>query len=272
MFKKSACLMFTALVSMMGAAGVHAADTTETFDIGATDFEFYLGFDGIGLEKCEKTISAETVVGYGFMDAFSSYLALAGESNEYFSEGSGGVDFAIFGTPVDTDHFDLDLVLGAGYGVDEFGVTPALELNFDLAPELAVWGIYLRIEETLAGRDESVEDDPTTPNTDESKRHFAFAPTTGLVLGGYWTLIENHQLLFECDMGIADNPADDEDRMEIGGVALGYNVALNDTVELINQVSLDIPQSGEDFAVGISTGLIITMPTAEEMSNGKCGK
>jgi hypothetical protein len=236
------------------------ADTCEVFDVGATDFEFYLGYDGIGLDKYEGALSGEVVAGYGFMDGFSGYISAAGESNEYFTTGSGGLAFGIFGTVVDTDHFDLDLFLNVGFTAEEFGLTPALELNFDLEPDLALWGIYLRVEQALAGRDESTEDDPATAGVDESRTKYTFASTTGLTVGTYYTVAENHQLLLEFDMAFANNPAAGEDTTELGRVALGYNVMLTDAIEMINQVSFDIPQSGEDFAMGVSTGIIVTMP------------
>ena len=248
------------LACMFPVQAAYAADTTETFDVGATDFEFCLGFDGLGLDKYEKTVSGEALLGYGFMDGFSGYLAASGESNEYFGDG-GGLSFGVFGTPLDTEHIDLDLFLDAGVGSDEFGVTPALELNFDRAPDLELWGVYLRVEEGLAGRDESVDDDPTTA-ADESETKFVLAPATGLTFGTYWTVAPEHQLLLEYDMSLANNPGDDEDTLEIGGVALGYNVVLSESIELINQVYFDLPQSEEDFAFGFGFGIIVTMPSA----------
>ncbi len=246
----------------------YAVDTTETYDVGATDYEFYLDFSGIGLDKYEKTISATAVLGYGFMERFSGHVSVFGESNEYFGDGGGGVLMGFFGTPVDSDHFDLDLHLDAAYSADEFGLTPSLEMNFDLLPDLEKWGVYIRAEEGLAGRDESTEDDPVTA-ADESRADFAFAPSTGLTAGTYWTVAPDHQLLLEYDMSFANNPADGEDTVGIGGVALGYNVVLHESVEMINQLFFDIPQSGEDFSVGISVGIIMTMPEALVMTEKK---
>ena len=257
---KNALLTGLSFACLSIAHAAKAADTCETFDLGATDFEFYLGYDGIALEKYEGVVSGEVVLGYGFMDGFSGYLAAAGAANEYFTKGSSGLAFGIFGTVVDTDHFDLDLFLHGGFAADEFGLTPALELNFDLEPDLALWGMYLRVEQALAGRDESTEDDPATADVDESSARYVFASSTGLTVGSYYTVAENHQLLLEYDMSFAHNPTAGEDTMEIGGVALGYNVMLTDSIEMINQVTFDIPRSGEDFAVGVSTGIIVTMP------------
>jgi len=260
---KGSFLTGLVMVVFLFSAIAHAADTTEAYDIGATDYEFYTGFDGIGLDRYEKTIWAEVVLGYGFLERFAGHVSVFGESNEYFGEGGGGFLVGMFGTPVDTDHFDLDLHIDAGYAVDEFTMTPSLEMNFDLLPDMEKWGVYIRAAEDLAGRDESVEDDPASA-ADESKTQYAFAPSTGLLLGTYFMAAPEHQLLLEYDTYFAHNPAAGEETMEIGGVTLGYNVIVHDSIEMINQLFFDIPQNGEKFAVGISTGIIITMPAAAE--------
>ena len=162
------------------AARAFAADTTETFDLGASDFELYLGFDGAGLEKYEKTVWAEVLVGFGFVERFSGWVALSAEANERFAAGEGGASFGVFGTPLDTEYLDLDLSLGAGFGGDEVFAAPGLELNLDARPDLALCGLYVRVEEALAGRDETIADDPATTEIDETRERYAFEPTTAL--------------------------------------------------------------------------------------------
>lgn len=252
-------VLATATFFVLSNCLLWAADTTETFDRGATDFEFYMGMDGIGLDKYDKAFSGEVVLGYGFIESFSGYLSVSGEANEYFADGRVGTAFGIYGTPVDTDHFDLDLFLDVSISPGELAFTPALEMNVDLVPDLARWGTYLRVEEILAGRDESTEDDPSTPAVDESKTRYAFASMTAFTLGSYWTVVQNHQLLLEYDMALPNNPLEGEKNLDIGGVSLGYNVLFNGSIEMINQVYFDIPQSGEAFAVGFSTGIIVTI-------------
>ena len=145
-----------------------------------------------------------------------------------------------------------------------FWTTPALELNLDARPDLALCGLYLRAEEDLAGRDDSVADDPATRDVDEAKERHAFAPTTALTFGGYFTIGERHQLLLEYDVALhhGDRGAgpDAPRAVERGGVALGYNVRLSDAIELVTQVSVDVPDRGERVSAGISIGFIATMP------------
>jgi len=259
------CALCVAAFALTAATG-RAADTTEAFDVGATDFEAYLGFDGIGLDKYQKTISANALLGVGFVEGFSGYLASGAEFNEVFAAGEGWVSFGIFGTPIDTDHFDLDLFLSAEHAPGYAALVPAVEINLDALPDLAGYGLYLRVEEVLAGRDSSVEDDPGTASVDESRERYDFVPATALTIGGYWTLDEIHQVLLEYDMvfhhGKNREPEFIQESTEVGGVALGYNVMVTDAIELISQVSLDVPGEGEDIAFGINVGLIATMPSA----------
>jgi hypothetical protein len=242
-----------------------AADTTETYGLGASDYELYLGLDGVGLGDSEMTVWGQTLLGFGFAERFSGYIAMSAEGTERLSAGTGGAAFGIFGTPVDTSHFDLDLFLGAGFGDGEMFMTPALELNLDARPDLALCGLYVRAEEALAGRDDSIADDPVTTDADESEERNAFAATTVLTVGGYFTIAEIHQILLEYDMafhpGGADLPAGGSEVVERGGVALGYNVRVTKSIELLAQVSADVPNDGEDLAAGFLVGLIATMPS-----------
>lgn len=241
------------IIPMATTDRVHAADTTEVYDIGATDFEFFVGFEGIGLDKYEKELSVSALAGFGFIDAFSGYLAIDGASNEYFTEGSAELSVGVFGTPLDTNHVDLDLVLNFGAGADHFEMTPGLELNLDLRNDLELAGLYLRLEETFTGRDESSEE--------ESEPKYVVAPQAGFVIGAYWSVIPEHQILLEYEMGLLHNPSAGERRVEVGAVALGYNLMVVDSLELLGQLSLDIPQKDEDVSVGVMLGLISTMPS-----------
>jgi len=256
-----------ATVSLLADAA-RAADTTETYGLGASDFELYLGLDGVGLGKNEKTVWGRTLLGFGIVERFSGYITMSAEGNERLSAGTGGAAFGVFGTPVDTDHFDLDLFLGAGFGDGEMSVKPALELNLDARPDLALCGLYLRAEEALTGRDDSIADNPDTVDVNESRERNAFAATTVLTVGGYFTIAEIHQILLEYDMafhhGGDDLPEGGPEVVERGGVALGYNVRVTKSIELLTQVSVDVPNDGGDLAAGFLVGLIATMPSAAD--------
>ena len=107
----------------VAAAGVatpepsEAADTVETWDVGATDVELAIGLDGVGPAPAERTHSAVMLLGYGIVERLSAYLGTTLEGDQVLSNGRAYVHLGAFGTLVETDHFDLDLFLDAGTAV-----------------------------------------------------------------------------------------------------------------------------------------------------------
>ncbi len=247
----------------------HALDTLEPFDIGLSDFEAYAAFVGAGKPEPERGISADTLLGIGITKRFSGQVYGGGESNQKFTEGSGFFGFGVFGTPVDTDHFDMDIGMNitiGGLGTGEpgpadhfqaqFTFTPYVELNLDSDPEMNGYGLFLVVEETLGGRDESRFND-----LNEEIRDFTLTPGTALLLAGYYRVAEIHELLLGYEMAFDYDAPEGEKTVDVGGIALGYNVILTDAVELITEVYFDIPQPGEYFGVDFMVGFIATLPS-----------
>jgi hypothetical protein len=258
MLRKLLLILTVVAVSALPVAS-RAADTIETWDVGEPALEIYVGFDGIGLGRYQKTISSDLYLNYGFTDRFSGYVGASFFSNEYFKDPGGYGAIGIFGTPVDTDHFDFDLGVDLTFGREGFCLIPNLELNFDLVPDGGKWGVYFRLEESITGLNGTATK-AVDAIAGEPGSSFQIIPETGLTAGTYWTVKDGHQLLLEYDIGFANKPEAGEKVMEIGGLALGYNVMLTDALEMISQVYFDIPQAGEDFAVGLNVGLIVYFP------------
>lgn len=220
-----------------------AADTVEPFDPGVSDFEMYAGYYGIGRESKERRLGIEAVLGAGVTTRFSAYVVAGLGAVEDLSEPEAFLGAGVFGSPLDTEIFDLDLLLGIaldGKALSCFHVLPGLEMNLDFSR----FGFYLRAGAHVWGE----------PAPDENQD--ADTSTTAAVFlnpGAYLTVREKHQLLIEYDMGIL--PAEDSP-VEIGGIALGYNLAVSDVIELINQVYMSIPYDGAPFFVGLSTGFV----------------
>ncbi|MBN2530434.1 MAG: hypothetical protein JXR76_28870 [Deltaproteobacteria bacterium] len=242
------CFAFCSVIT----PNAHGADTVEPFDIGATDFEMYIGMDGFGLEKYEKTVFSEVVLGYGILERMSAYFSTSLAANEYFADGTVGFAFGIYGNVVDTHHFDVDLFLDFSGTIGDFAVTPALELNVDADPQMGSVGLYLRTGAPLFGRDVAL--------ADALEPDYELATQIDGTLGFYATLGEAHQLLLEFDGALRPAALKDEYKVEMGGAAVGYNVMLADNLELINQVVVDIPNDDEEWSVGVSTGFIATLP------------
>lgn len=251
---------------------VQAADTLEVFDTGATDIEFYTGTEGEVDANYPGTVYGNFMLGYGLLPVVSAYLNVVLSGEDHLSSSTTAFCVGLFGTPLNTDHADLDLILD--FGADSVGesglrATPGVEINVDLVPDLELAGIYLRFGERIGGvvedPDETAQpsgDVPTGTVASSEVRDTDCKFESELVLGVYLTLGERHQLLLEFDTFFAHTGDREEDDPHVGGIALGYNVLVVDTLELITQVYFDVPQEGESFGLGVMLGLISTLPNA----------
>ncbi len=218
-----------------------AADTVETWAIGFTDVDIYVGLDGIGRSQHDHQLHAEIMIGAGLTESLSAYLGTASSSNGALANSEPGVFFGVFATPLDSDHVDLDLFLGAeqaGPGLIETIITPAVELNLDVDPDLASWGIYARVGF------------PLTSN--EAGEQISGEVTVNP--GVYWTIADGHQLLGELDSTFTF----DGDQ-GTHAAALGYNVVLSERLELINEARV-IHEVGGEERLQATTGLVATLP------------
>lgn len=239
------------LLLCMPLAG-RAADTVEVWDAGAADVDFYLGVDGLGDHGLDGAWG-ELMVGYGVVDGLSVYLTSRLEGDASFTSGQPGFSLGVFGTPVDTRMFDLDLFLDIGAGGEAlraFTVTPSLEMNFDFGDASLGWGTYLRTGVPVYGQVEAEQ--PSGP-------HYCIE----LELGGWFKLSEQHQVLLEFDFDLHPEPAPGERNVEIGGLGLGYNVVLSPAIELITELRVDLPQRDEAVGINLMVGFIATLPGGE---------
>lgn len=242
--------LLLALVLLAGPA--RAADTIETFDVGATDLELYVGVDGFGPKNQDRTLSTEVVAGFGIVDGLSLYVVTALEANHRFADGAAGLGVGLFGTPLDTDHFDIDLVLDVGAGgpgFSELALAPMAEFNLDLDPGMGSWGLFVRAGAEIAGQ--------AAPEGE------AMPPSVAVLFnpGTYLTIAGRHQLLLEYDMAILPATSDAPAAVDVGGLAVGYNVVLAEPIELVTQLFVDLPQEGEEAAVGVTVGFVATLPS-----------
>ncbi|MBE0566770.1 MAG: hypothetical protein IH621_12465 [Krumholzibacteria bacterium] len=245
-------LLMLATALAVGTGAALAADTTEPVDRGATDFEMYLGKDGFGLATAERSVGSEMLLGYGITDRVSAFVGAALSADGHFLNSESEMAFGLFGTAFDTRSLDLDLSV-AFTGADGGGFTanPSLELNWDASPELDHWGLYTRAGLAISGRDGSEGPSRTTDME--------------LAIGTYWTLAAGRQLLLEFDGAFVDGhdaSAPGAGRAwETGGIALGFNAAVTETLEMINQVYRGLPADGEAASFGVMVGFVATLPT-----------
>jgi len=254
--------MLVCVFWFIGGHTAHAADTTEVLKPEEFYFQFGIGFYGIGFENKDfpRLWTASAVVAYGLDKKISGYISLGGQSNEVFSKGVGSLGFGLFATPLQTKHFAIDALLYAGIGrnsispmvttaaqnlTSDFILSPGVEINFNFDEDMNSIGFYIILAEEFRGFEIS--------NADGSKSD-VFAPTTRAIIAFYWTVVaKKHELHIQYDMSFRHyNHAR---KVDVGGIALGYNAKINKNIEIISQIYIDIPQPGEHLAVGLSISL-----------------
>lgn len=202
-------------------------DTTEPFDPGFSDNEFYLSFSGQGRE-----LGAEYVLGVGVTERLSTVFSFLTTTNHYFDHAGTEFGAGLFLNTVDTDLFKLDFSLGMS---SEGGVGIGTELNFDFERV----GIQLGVEEGIAvNADVATETDFTT----------AVAPLV------YFSINDQLQLLSAFDIEFPNH-----EEVGIGGAGLGFNAVLSEAIELISEVGFDISEYDEIFLLRFSLGFVATV-------------
>jgi hypothetical protein len=236
----AAIALSAAVVS--AASPARALDTAETWDPGAFDLEAYARVEHSF--EADRVVALDAVAGYGIVTRLSAYVAGAVE----YGEGTWTVIPAVgvFGTPLDTDHVDLDLFLAVGYASREVALVPAFELNLDRAPDQAAWGVFFRGDSAV--HDHWVIRDLDHPEPDV-RWHL------GLALGAYVAPAPGHQVLAMVDAAWAPDPG-----FAPESVALGYNVRLVPPLELITEVSFDDVVHRGARSPGFMAGVIVTVP------------
>lgn len=210
--------------------GSMALDTTEPFDKGFSNNEFYVCFGGVGLDSGDRFVGAEYVIGAGINDRLGTIFSLAVESNEYFNNASLGGALGLYINVLDKEIPKLDFMISFS---SEGVLVLSSEINFDFK----LVGFQLTIEEAL-----------------ENGGSLKLSPSTGLAPQVYFNIGEKLQILAAIDFTFS------RDHSEIGSTVLGFNAVLNDVVELITELSFDIPQNGERFSSNVGIGFVATIP------------
>ncbi|MBI4955884.1 MAG: hypothetical protein HY908_27945 [Myxococcales bacterium] len=239
------------------ASAARAADTTETWEPGAADVEVHVGVEALGLDREARTPWSDFVVGFGVVERLSLWLAVSATADAGFDTVHATPALGLFSTPLESDHVDLDLGIDLQVGDEEdhLRATPMVELNLDLDPERSSAGLYARAGVALHGVE--LRDPHGTPHERSTGVALEWSP------GLYVAAAPGHELLAECDFGYHAESAHDGHRFEVGGVALGYNATLVDAVELVSELSADVPQADERWAFGVGVGFIATLAPAE---------
>jgi hypothetical protein len=244
-----ACRLVTglSLLTVLAAAPAAAVDTVETFGKGEGDLEFYTGLDGLGADAPDQTVGGSMVMGWGVAERFSAYLATAVTADGHLGAAATDLDFGVFGTPVDTDHLDLDLMLDiCSPSGDAVSVSPGLELNLDASPTMDSWGVFLGAAAAVSGHHADGE---------APERQLDWA----LGIGVYRALGPGRQLFLSYDATVRECPEPGRPSYEHGGLAVGYNAVLGDTMELITEARTGFGGGGDPSTLGFMIGFVATL-------------
>ena len=170
-------IILLTIIILAFAVHVEAADTLEVFDPGATDLELHFCAGGFGSWAGTEAVGGELVAGYGIADRLSLYSGATLEIADGFASLCGGYSLGVYGTPLETDHVDFDIIMGinGGKGLGDLAFTPGIEINLDRHPEMKSFGLYADIFFSIRPTDDG-EPACECPSWRSS---FAFPCTTG---------------------------------------------------------------------------------------------
>lgn len=206
----------------------------------------YLGQDGFGRPRNERELYGQGRLILGLADRFSLAMSLtaAGDGRLANAETIPSIGFMV--TPLSAGRFSADFMFDfagePGAGVLE--IAPAIELNYDAAPEQASWGLYFRQGMYLAGA------------TDEG----GGSPDWWSTLGAYRKVAPGHQILLEFG-AVRNHEPESRPEWQAERLALGYNAGLASNIELISEAQwLISPEDSVPHAAGVMVGVIATLP------------
>ncbi len=208
----------------------YALDTTEPFDPGFSDVEFYAGYAGLDNPSSHSEVSFETLLGAGLTENFSALVFVSVSSDGYLNQSEDTQGMGLFWTVIGRECLDLDLYCSTGTGG---GVSVGTEINYDSNG----WGLQLNAEETI----ENGGPEERTIST-------ALQPLV------YCRFSGGIELLGALDLLYADSE-DGGNELDWSAFSLGVNFPIIENIEGITQ--FDVMNSGEDETeTGISVGIV----------------
>ncbi len=233
------------------ASSAFAVDTLEAFDKGLTDVEMTVSAGNLNLDREFKTFGSEIVLGAGLPGTLNLTAGLSLEGDGYLN-GVGAASLGLFSTVVDTEHFDLDVMLNGAMDGSAIEIAPGFELNVDSKDELAGFGFFTQVALPLTHRD-----------TEDGKGEIAV--DLKLTPGVYYSLADRHQVLVGTEMTAHLNAEDGQDSFQFNSVELGYNVFILRNLELLASAGVAFDQGKDEDKLGFqaSFGFIATLPSVD---------
>ena len=260
---KRALISLLALSALLVSTHAFAGDTTELLDQGAIEVDPAFTIDNIHDGK--PAVASEIGIVYGVLDGFNIGAGVSFASEEGMNFGSAALNLNALATPLDTDHVDVDVAVDFDFDFSSgYSLTPSFELNYDLEPDLALWGLYLKFGLPIYGSLVGIDEDTAAAMGADTKELKGADVGISLSLGTYYTINEIHQIVVEGGFevnNLAENMG--ETVVEAGYLSLGYNVVVNDSFELTTELAFNIPSQDknvdEEFNCALSIGGIFTI-------------
>ncbi|MBQ9394746.1 MAG: hypothetical protein IJU23_04415 [Proteobacteria bacterium] len=261
--------IFSAL--MLSPLSAFAGDTTEPLDPGTIELAPSFTIDN--LHDGKPNIGSEFAIAVGAFEGFTVTGIVGFSSSDGLAGGtiSGGVN-ATYGA-VDTDHFDFDVMLDFGYD-DGYYVTPSFEFNYDLEPDLALWGLYLRAGLPITG---GYDEEKLANLGEDGDTADAAVADVGLelTLGTYVTFGEIFQVLIEGGFTVENLAGKLGDTGIVDPfISIGFNTQVNDNFELITEFKANLPAPDEDdykFSGALTIGGAFDVFTSSDVPEADAG-
>ncbi len=245
-------ITLTSLIYVLTYAGqVMALDTAEPYPEGASEYELYMDYFGLGKKRADAHMFSSALYGTGITDRISVFFSpVFSASGDLVSEDSE-FSMGVFGTVLDTTHLDIDLGLTLAH---PSMVALDFEINLDAADSLRLAGIYIRGRIAEAGEAQT--------NDDGSEVHLSTRSMEN-TLGLYWTVKEGLQILQENYFSLEFDRRSSTSNRSYDGSAVGLNIMIGPNIELIASVYL-MHESGapSPWYWGAGIGTIMTIDYA----------
>ncbi len=258
------CLVMLASAGVLFGSAVNAfaGDTNEAPDKDTFELDPLLTLDN--LHDGKPCFSSELYAAFGIMDGFSIGAGIGFGTEEGMAGGSVAFNINTLYTPVDTDHFDMDIMLNFDYDLSEgYYLTPSFEFNFDSDDDQSFIGGYAVVGLPIHGgiNEEELEDQILSGEPDEDKLATSDVDLS-IDLGMYFTVTDDVQLFIQGGFtveNLAENCGDRE--IVPNPLSIGVNAGITDNFELITELGFYVPaiDSGDKTAAYLSVGGVFGM-------------
>ena len=225
---KTSITVFSGLLLLVNSS--YALDTTEAFDPGFSDVEVYMCYQGLDSSSELSLVSSGFLLGIGVTETFSASLSYSNEADGYLANAEDCTSIGLFWTAAANETYQLDFFVSSGTGGN---LALGIESNIDFSN----WGFQTQIEESIGNE-----------GTDSRSLSTRLQPLL------YYRLCSGVELLSAVDFEYSEDETG-ENSFDYSSVALGVNIPVTESVELISEFDL-INIGDDETAAAVSVGFV----------------